>query len=412
MAMKNVHGNSPQPNLVLYPNTSNVDTNTRDTSDAEKELLSNFEEMRAELDKKQQEMMNMLNSPNQSNSNLAREIVWHRTNFTQAVENVCELELACENGFLTKSHLWEKCDNGSGRNELRGATSLSYDPVELKLYVADRENQRISIFGKDGQTIRVRPLNDLHSKTPIPELLILDSCNQIIWLYASDSCVNPVNFHFIAFDAADLSEKFHVKGIPRVITLSLSPENHLHYFSYDVTDHHIEHGYVDINKNVAPCTTLYLESGYLENCRKVLGLQTLDNYVFIIYRDIDFRILKFDMKFGKFCECYLSKDIFEPLECFYLLSQKCFLLARIGSAPLKQESQQNLFTPVRKGLPYLQLCIVSPEGNIKNQLAIPITPVSEDFEVTPVRYKCSQVLVSDGRIFVLLRGCTQNLMAF
>ena len=379
------------------------------------EIIQRFKKIREEIDKKEIQLLAQIDAEFSKHPlRKAYDLIWHQTNLSLALESLCEIVERMSNttNSLDKTqNLWESSPHGSNRNNLSGPTSFSICPETNKIYVADKGNRRISCFDENGTIIRVRDLTKtLSSWTPDPELIICNSFYKLIWIYATD---RPQLFHFVAINTCDLSEKYNIKGVPQVKALTINPDTHrLKYFSYNTEDHSITYGDVDpIIENVPLPNpkTIWLESPHLEESKMDVQLSVLDKFIFVLYRDTKYRILKFDFT-GRVCENYLPCEDFGIVECFFLISQNYFLLAKIGTTPINQVTKQSIFSPEKKGQDCLQVCMVSSEGEVRGQLSYPIAPHCGDMECSPIR--CSQVILYNNNVIALLRACTTNLIAF
>ena len=379
---------------------------------ARAEIKQGFEKIREEIDNKEKELLAEIDSYfNNKPSCNQFNLVWHQTNLSLAIESICEVVERATNSLDKTQKLWESAPHGSQRNNLCSPTSFSICSETKKIYVADTGNSRISCFDENGRNIRVRDLTkNISSWTPTPELVICNPFYKLIWIYATQ---RPQLFRFVAINTCDFSEKYNINGVPEVRVLAINPDTYqLEYFCYNVDDHCIVYGNVDpIIKDIPlpKANTIYLESHLLNESRMEIQMSVVDRFIFVLYRDTDYRILKFDFA-GKLCQRFLHIQEFGIIECFFLISQDYFLLAKIGTTPINQVTKQSIFSPEKKAQDSLQMCIVSSDGQVRGQLSYPITPYSGDIGYSPI--KCSQVIQYNDKIIVLLRTCTANLIAF
>ena len=234
---------------------------------AAEEIKQKFKIIREEVDRKEMQLLSQIDAEynNQPIHDRQFDLVWRQTALELALASICEIiEITsdCRNRLNKTDKLWESGPHGTHRNNLSCPISLSICSETNKIYVADKDNCRISCFNEDGKNIRVRDLTKNISRwTPVPELIICNPFYKLIWIYATD---RPQMFSFIAINTSDLSEKYNVKGVPQVRALGINPNTHNpQYFCYNIEDHCIEYGDIDPiikDASLPKSKTIYLES--------------------------------------------------------------------------------------------------------------------------------------------------------
>ncbi|KAI6645714.1 hypothetical protein LOD99_12977 [Oopsacas minuta] len=407
MATREPSTSHPNANQIF---NLQIDSSVYDT--AREEVRQKFKNLREEIDKKERNLLTRINEiEHEDSSNTLPagktqkiNIVWHLNSFLLALESISLLVRSSAKDSLIKTKkLWETSGQGSNRGELCNPKSFALSEESGKIYIADTGNKRISCFDSLGRIIRVRDLTNITPFTSIPELIILNPIYDLLWIYATDG---QHLFHFLAINTDDFNERHNVKTVSGVKALSIGPTHHNPvYYCYTTSDHSITYGEIDKDDNKA----ISLESYHLDGCQKDVQLEVFDEFIYVLYRDSsEYRILKFDFK-GKLCQCYFPCQEFGKIECFSLISPTCFVLGRIGDAPINKPPKSNVLSPERKEN-CLQVCMVSADGQIRGQLSHPVRLGSEELE--SYHMKCSQLIVHENKLIILLRGCSNNLIAF
>ena len=341
------------------------------------------------------------------------DLVWNLDRIEQIIDNICEIRFSDskENKFGKKVQ-WQCGSHGSDIINLSRPKSFALSHKTGKLYVADTDNRRISCFNNNGGYIRMKNLREC--TTPFPERIVFDQETELIWVCATDGADKT---KFIAIQASDFKEVIKPNADPimapakktvRSFTIDRQTRKPT-FYCYDSEFNCITYAGIDPNANPPyVADDIYLESEHLHRTEQDIEIERLDNEIFVLYQDCPkCRIIKFNMH-GEQLNSYLPCDKVTRIDCFTIISSNTFLLGVVADIPLVQATQTSVMSQMEKKIG-VQVCLVTFQEELKGQLSWTVEPANK-FKTNDMC--CSQLILHEGKLFCLLKGCENNFIAF
>ena len=389
-------------NLASLPQDNTYGNAKNEVGDVIQKLVNRLIEKSSSL----QGMIDELSKTNQripGEDNL--DLIWNLDRIEHLIDNICDIRfVSSREAKLDKIVSWERGSDGSKKINLSQPNSFALSHVTGKMYIADTNNKRISCFSDNGFNMRVKYFTE--SPTPNPERITFDQQNNLIWVYATGVC----NASFIAISPDDFREKPAIEAPNKVRSFAIDRQTGKPtFYCYDSGSNCISYAGID-PAAVVPYTLdeIHLESEYLEETERDVEIERLDDKIFVLYQDCrKCRIISFNLQGGQL-SCYLPCNSYTRIECFSIISSNTFLLGVVGDVPLIHPPQTSILSPTKKEFS-VKACLVSFEGQIRDQLSWPVKPAI-NFNTNEMR--CSQMILHGGKLFCLLKCCDNNLLVF